>query len=111
MLTGTLTPVPNSDDWIECFKLIDTDTGEPFDITAATEIIVEILEPRCSGARLTAKLSDDTVEHVETGVFQWTFTDTQMNGLCPGTYNVRARITMDDIVTSVLIGSLPVIDG
>lgn len=112
MLTGTLTPVSNQADWIECYELVDDDTGDLIDISDATEIVVEIKDcPNGRHARLTSSLEDATVSHVSTGIFQWVFTASQMSGLCAGTYDVRARITKDDIVTQLFIGYLPVLDG
>lgn len=110
MLTGTLTPVSNQADWIESFEITDDETGEQIDLSDATEIVIEI-KPQRGNAILTASLTGDTVEFVEDGIFQWTFTADQMGTLCSATYDVRCRITKDDVVTQLIIGTLPVLDG
>jgi hypothetical protein len=111
MLTGTLSEVSNQADWIEAFELIDTDTDEAVDVSDATEIEIEIKTKGRDNVLLSATLTDETIEHIETGVFQWTFTATQMATLCAGTYDVKLRITKDSIVTQLFIGTLPVVDG
>lgn len=111
MLTGTLTPVSNQADWIEAFEILDDETDEQIDLSDATEIVIEIKSKPGNSVLLSASLTGDTVEFVEDGIFQWSFTDTQMATLCSGTYDVRCRITKDAIVTQLLIGTLPVLDG
>lgn len=112
MLTGALPPTSNKADWIEALELIDSDSGEPIDISAATEIVIELLPhgQKCSPV-LSAKLSDGSIDHIETGIFQWAFTADQMGALDSSTYEVRCRITKDGIVTQLIIGTLPVLDG
>lgn len=109
MLTGTLTPVSNKADWIEAYELQDDDGL--VDVSDATAIIVEIKDMGCDRVRFSASLADETIEHVSTGIFQWSFTATQMSELDEGTYEVRMRITKDDIVTQLFIGFLPVLSG
>jgi hypothetical protein len=121
MLTGTLSPVSNQADWIECFGIDDAETGEPIDLSEASEIEIEICEQHCGHGRdygtstrralQSATLSDETITLPETGIFEWSFTAAQMQTLCAGTYDVRLRITKDDIVTQLLIGTLPVLAG
>lgn len=111
MFTGTLDPVSNKADWIETFEVFDDETGDPVDLSTATEIEVEIKTRGKDYVHQSASLTGGTVEHVETGVIQWTFTDSQMATLCAGTYDAKVRITKDDIVTQLVIGSLPVLDG
>ncbi len=111
MLTGTLSPVSNQSDWIECFEIYDAETEEPVDISDADEITVEIKTQDDNSVEVSATLTGDDIEHIETGVFQWTFTAAQMEELRPGTYPVKCRINKDDIETQLLIGFLPVVNG
>lgn len=111
MFTGTLSPVTNGGDWIDAFGLDDADDDTEVDFSAATEIEVIIRDKKTRAQQLNVKLSGGGVSIIETGVFQWTFTASQMGALCGNrTYDVIARITLDGITTDVLIGSLPVID-
>ncbi len=111
MLTGTLSAVSNQADWIEACELTDADTGEPVDISDATEIVVEIRSQGRDHVLQAATLTGATIAHIETGVFQWRFAGAQMATLRAGTYDVKCRITKDAIVSQLLIGALPVLDG
>ncbi len=111
MLTGMLSPVSNRADWIEAYGLYDIETDEPFDVADATEITVSIRRKEGGSPLLTATLGGGSIVHVETGVFQWTFTEAQMRTLCAGTYSIGCTIDKDDIVSQLLIGFLPIVDG
>jgi hypothetical protein len=112
MFTGTLAPVTNADDWIESFKLTDADTGDAIDISAATEIKVIIRDRRTLAEEISATLTGGTITRPETGVFEWTFTASQMGGLdAATTYEVVIRITIDSISNALVIGTLPVLNG
>jgi cell division protein YceG involved in septum cleavage len=110
MLTGTLTPTSNKADWIESLALDDAETGDPVDISNASEIVIEV-RGGSNCLRLSASLTAGSVTRVQTGVFQWQFSASQMSGLEAGTYQVLCRITKDDQVVQLIIGSLPVLDG
>lgn len=111
MLTGTLSPVSNKADWIEAYGLTDEETGDPVDVSAATEITIALRDPSSRSVELTATLSGGTIEHIETGIFQWAFTAAQMSGLCAKTYEVGLTIVQDDQTIQLFVGTLPVIDG
>lgn len=111
MLTGTLSPVSNQADWIEAYGLYDEETGDPVDVSDAAEITISIRDPESGSADLTATLTGGTIEHIETGVFQWTFTVAQMQQLCAKTYDVGMTILKDDQTIQLFIGKLPVLDG
>lgn len=110
MLTGTLPPVSNRADWIEAFAIDDAETGDPLDISTASEILIEVRsDDGC--ARLSGSLTNGEIVLVQTGVFQWTFPAARMGALQAGTYQVLCRITKDDQVVQFIIGALPVLDG
>lgn len=111
MLLGMLSPVSNRADWIEAYELTDEETGDAFDISDAQEITVSIREPNSRNVELTATLSGGSIEHIETGIFQWTFTAAQMQSLCARTYEVGCTIQQDDQTVQLIIGTLPVLDG
>jgi hypothetical protein len=111
MFTGTLSPVSNKADWIEEYELYDDETGEALDISTAEEITVSIRDPNSQSIELTASLSGGSITHIETGVFEWTFTAAQMRGLCAKTYEVGMTMLKDDVTTQILIGHVPVVDG
>ena len=111
MQIAPLAPVSNRADWIDCYKLIDDETDDPIDLSDATEITIEVRDRDTRRSLFSATLSGGTIEHIETGVFQWAFTLDQMRTLCPKTYDVGLTILKDGIATQILIGSLPVYDG
>jgi hypothetical protein len=111
MFTGTLSPVSNKADWIEAYGVYDDETGDPVDVSAASEIAIAIRDPASRSVLLSATLSGGSIEHIETGVFQWTFTAAQMQGLCAKTYEVGLTILQDDQTIQLFVGTLPVIDG
>lgn len=110
MQITTLPPVSRNGDWIDCFKFIDDETGDALNISDATEITIEIFDTDDCSAKLTATLTGGTIAHIETGVFQWTFTRAQMQTLDPKTYDVNGSIVKDGITLPIFIGSLPVFD-
>lgn len=111
MLTATLSPVSNRADWIDAYGLYDIDTEDPIDVSSATEITVSIRDASSQAIILTATLSDGSVDHIEDGVFQWSFSASSMRNLCAKTYEVGCTIEIDDQTIQLLIGQLPVVDG
>ena len=111
MQTGSLSPVSNKADWIEAYGLDDSETGDPIDISDADEITVSIRNTANQHVELTATLSGGTIEHIETGVFQWTFPLAQMRTLCAKNYDVGLTILKDDETIQLFIGTLSVMDG
>jgi hypothetical protein len=111
MQIAPLPAVSNRADWIDAYKLLDDETGHPIDLSDATEITVEIRDRETRSPQFSATLSGGTVEHIETGIFQWSFSLSQMRSLCPKTYDVGLTILKDEITTQILIGTLPVYDG
>lgn len=111
MLVGALSPVSNKADWIVAYALDDAETGDPVDISDASEITIAIRNPANHYVELSATLSGGGVQHIETGVFEWTFTATQMRNLCAKNYEVGLTILKDGETTQLIIGTLGVLDG
>lgn len=105
-----LPPVSNRVPWIDDYKLTDDENGQPFDISDATEITVEIFDPEESTAKLSATLTGGSITRIETGVFEWTFTQAQMQTLLPKVYDLNISIVKDEIPVMLMICALPVID-
>lgn len=110
MQIGSLAPASRRTPWVESYKLVDDEDDSPVDLSDASEIKVEIFDQMHGHAALTASLSTGSVELIETGVFQWTFTQQQMQTLRPQAYDVNITITKDDLPISILVGSLPIVD-
>jgi hypothetical protein len=111
MITGSLEPVSNRATWREQCRVWDRDAGAPMDISEATEIVVQVGED-CRRPILTARLSSNTVILIDDNTaFEFVFTVDQMRILRAGTYEVGITITIDGDTESLMIGTLPVLDG
>lgn len=111
MLTGTLSPTSNKQDWSESISLTDDETDEAIDLSDVDEITIEVRNPLNGCTELSGTMTGGEISIIETGVFSWSFTAAQMGNLCPRAYEVGCIITKDDQTIQLLIGQLPVIDG
>jgi len=122
MYEGTLSTISNRQSWSDSVELRDTDTNGLIDISTATEIVVQIA-PRGSVSSngygdiastsplLTATLANGKVQHVQTGIFQFAFTKSDMRGLCGGIYDVEITIEKDGETESLILGTVPIREG
>ena len=124
---GALPEASNRATYIEAIEIIDQETGQPLDISAAQEIVFQIISPNYQnytqfgyglgfggyiGAQmLTATLSNGKIVLVQPGTFQVTFTRSEMNTLPAGDYQCGVTILIDNITTELIIGTLPVREG
>lgn len=124
MISGSLPPVSNREDLKLQFELYDEDTNELINVSSVTEVVVEVVSRGENTSRdygpssqtgntvLTAKLSKGTVTQPELGIFECTFTASQMSsGLCAGTYDIGGTLTKDSQTVQFLLGTLPVLNG
>lgn len=111
MFTGALNPASNKATWSVLYELIDTDTDEAIDLSGATEITVQVRDQRNCSPVLSGSLSGGEIAIVDTGIFQWTFTASQMSALCANTYEVGCTVEQNGQTAQILIGTLPVLDG
>ena len=104
-------PQLNQVDWTFVGGIRDANTDEELDLSIYTWTF-EILEPGSTCVRLTASTDDGNFTTPETGIFQFTFTASQMATLCPQSYPTRLTMTLLSDTTqsaAVSVGSLPVI--
>jgi hypothetical protein len=111
MLIGTFDPTSTSATWSESNEIVDDETGEAIDLSDVDEITVVIRDPKTKTIMQSATLTGSTVVIVETGVFQWEFSDDQMGALDPKTYDIGCVLEKDGQKIQYLIGRLPVLDG
>lgn len=94
-------------DW----TVTDTD-DEPIDVSSAT-FSLGIYD--CNGTQyLVGSLDDGVISLItseDNNQFRWTFSDTQMRTLDPGSYKIGLTITIDSVVTQLFTGDLSVYDG
>lgn len=111
MLTGTLSPVSNRATWSESVAIDDEETGEAIDLSDVDEITIAIRTQGSSTPVLSATLTGEQITIIETGVFQFEFSESQMGGLCPQTYEIGCTLEKDDQSVQLLIGTVSVLDG
>jgi hypothetical protein len=110
MYVGSLRAVSNRATYREQFQVNDADTDALIDLAGAS-IAFEVLERDTGCLKLCAAIGSG-ISVLSTGVFEVTFTATQMQGLCSGDYDVRCRVTgADGDTDQLIIGTLPVLDG
>lgn len=110
MLIGTLTPVSNRADWIDCISILDTEDDDALIDLTGCSIVMAICAD--DGSQLASATTDDeTITIVDTGVFQFNFDRATMATLEAGTYQVGCTIGLEDETAQLLIGMLPVMDG
>jgi len=109
MYQGSLPATSNREDFEAIFQLVDEDTGDPIDLTAAT-IEFDISEPGCRPL-ITATTDNGKITLVEDTTFRVFIARDEMACLCAGQYDVGATVENEGETRSFLIGSLPVLDG
>lgn len=108
MYTGTLDPASNKATFRRAFEIIDDETDEAIDLTSAT-IVFEIREPK-SNAVLLSATNGDGITFGDTGVFVVRFTEDDMGGLEPLTYDIGCTVTNSD-TEQFIIATMTVLDG
>ena len=118
MFTGEVGVISNQATWrSQVYELVDEDDGTTTDLTIIVDldIVVTIGGPageqdcRC-GPWATASIANGKVTIPGPG-FQWQFEETDLSGICAGTYRVGAKVTMDGFVVDLIIGEVTVIEG
>lgn len=109
MYQGSLPATSNREDFEAIFQLVDEDTGDLIDLSAAT-IEFDISEPGCRPL-ITATTDNGKITLVETTTFRVAIPRAEMANLCAGQYDVGATVENAGETRSFLIGALPVLDG
>jgi hypothetical protein len=109
MLQARLTPISTYSDWILSLELTDPDTGDPFDLTGATAAIAV----RKIGEETITTVTDTTggkITFPDTGIIHSELLYGEYEFEI-GEYDVRMVLSRDGYTESIIIGTLPVIDG
>jgi hypothetical protein len=111
MYFGALPSASNRAGYVQTFEVVDDDTDEDIDLSAAT-IVFEVRD-RASGVMLlSASTSNGKISVLDDGVFQVAFTLGDMNSLCADTYDVGCTIQNGSAdPQQFLIGTIAVFDG
>jgi hypothetical protein len=106
-----LEPVSNQATWRDTVELRDED-DELIDLEQdVTAITFRVRDTECDSTVLEATLAAATIDVVGDGVFQFVFTQAQMQTLDPKIYEVGALVTVDGDVEQVILGRIPVLKG
>lgn len=109
MYHGSLPATSNREDFEAIFQLVDEDTGDLIDLSAAT-IEFDISEHGCRPL-ITATTANGKITLIETTTFRVAIPRAEMANLCAGQYDVGATVENSGETRSFLIGALPVLDG
>lgn len=102
-------PQLNKVSWAFVGGIRDANTDEDLDLSIY-DWTFEVLEPGSTCVRLTASTSNGKFTTPELGIFQFSFTESEMASLCPQTYPTRLTMALDDQSAALSVGPLPVID-
>lgn len=110
MILVTLEPVTNRQTWTDQCEVRDED-DVLIDLSAAT-IVLGVRDKNTKDAVLTAKTADGTITIQTTGVFEFSFTETQMRTVCASkAYEVGCTIELNGATMQFFIGTISVLDG
>jgi hypothetical protein len=123
MFTGEVGVISNRATWLsQEYEVVDEADGTTTDLTgvAVLDIVVTVRGITGSvqdyGVRppsyvyATASIANGKVTVPGPG-FQWQFEDTDLSGICAGTYRIGVKVTMDGFISDMIIGDLTVIEG
>lgn len=113
MYTGQVATISNRATWrSDVVELVDEDDGTTTDLTTVSPLDIEVTisDPGCCYPRVTGTIDNGKVTVPGPG-FQWQFEDTDLACLCPGTYRLGAKITIDGFVVDLIDGTIAVVEG
>lgn len=111
MYIAILEPVSTREDWTIPVEVTEPDSNDPIDITGAS-ITLGVRHIKTKAQVLSATVgSGITITNGALGLFQWSFDNSTMGGVTPGTYEVGLIITIGSVTTQLLIGTVPILDG
>jgi hypothetical protein len=115
MYQGQVAVISNTATWAsDTYELIDEEDGTTTDLTdplLTVDIIVTIRDmTEGSSDLVTASISNGKISIPGPG-FQWQFEVSDLSALCPGTYRLGAKVTVNNFVSDIIIGTIAVLDG
>jgi hypothetical protein len=123
MYTGQVDVISNKATWrSQVYDLVDEDDGTTTDLTAVADLDIVVTIRGLAGSSAdygqlppasiyaTASIANGKVTVPGPG-FQWQFEDTDLSGLCAGTYCLGVKVTMDGFIVDLIIGDLTVLEG
>lgn len=99
----------NTADWKTQFQFNDGETGDLIDFTGATIKIVVKDFDGCQ--RICASTDDGKISIISTGIFELDVPESDMQCLCPGSYQVGGIYELNGEIISLFTGTLAIISG
>lgn len=109
MFHGALPEATNREDYPYIGQIVDDDTGEAIDLSAATIVAQVSDQDGCQRILLGTSTGEITI--IDVGTFQILIPRSSMTTLCAGQYRVGLTVENAGITTSFIVGTLPVLDG
>lgn len=109
MFHGSLPEASNREDYEYIAQIVDSDTGDLIDLSAATIVAQISDQDGCQKILLGTETGEITLP--ETTTFRILIPRASMACLCAGQYRVGLTVENADQTTSFIIGTLPVLDG
>lgn len=123
MFTGQIDAISNKATWrSQVYELVDEDDDTTTDLTAVAVLDIVVTIRGITGSVqdygtmppayvfATASIANGKVTVPGPG-FQWQFEDTDLSGMCAGTYCVGVKVTMDGFIVDLIIGDITVVEG
>jgi hypothetical protein len=114
MFQGQVDVISNQATWQSLvYELVDEEDGTTTDLSdgaLTVDIVVTIRDKPCNSPLVTGSIDEGQVTVPGPG-FQWQFEVDDLTALCAGTYILGVKITIDDFVTDLIIGTIAVIEG
>lgn len=114
MFTGQVAVVSNTATWQSpVFELLDEDNNDAVvDLSAVgLTVDVSVFIKDFNGCTLaTATIANGKAIIVAPG-FQWQFEVADLSNICAGTYKCGAKITINNVVTDLIDGTIAVVEG
>lgn len=107
MYQGSLGTVSNREDWEQGIDVVD-ENGDAVDISSA-EITLAVRPQNSTTPSLTAEVGGGIT--ISSPRFTFSFGNTDMRGLCPGQYDVGCVVTINDVTTQLIVGTVQIVDG
>jgi len=126
MYTGQFDAISNKATWAsKTYELVDDEDGTVTDLTdpaLTVDIVITIRERsdgsccgygganRHYGTLATASIVNGKVSIPGPG-FNWQFEVSDISGICPGTHEIGAKVTINGFVNDIIMGTIPVFEG
>jgi hypothetical protein len=110
MLFARLDPLPLGSDWITAIQILNSEDGSAVDLDGASATVV-IRKKGNTGSEITASTTNGEIQVLASGILHVQILANRLKSLSIGEYDVGLQLSRDGYTESVIIGSLPVIDG